>query len=450
MITDLTEGNISKRLWAFSIPMLISVIFQQLYSIADSVIAGKFIGEDALAAVGASYPISMIFMAVAIGANIGCSVVVSQLFGGKMYKEMKTAITTTFITVGALSVILTVVGLLLSDNLMRLINTPDNIFKDASIYINIYMGGLIFLFLYNICTGIFNALGDSKTPLYFLIGSSIGNIFLDWFFVAVIGMGVDGVAWATFICQGIAGALSLITLIRRLKTVKTEGKIKFFSGSMFKKVSVIAIPSIFQQSFISVGNIIIQSLINGYGSSIIAGYSAGSKLMVFGTTSLATVANGMSSFTAQNIGAGKTERVSKGFKAGCIMALLVALPFFIIYFFFGDTVLKLFLNSDSKLAFDTGKEFLKIIAPFFLAISIKFMGDAVLRGAGAMGWFMVTTFASLFIRIILAYVLAKSFDTTGIWLAWPVGWSLGMILSLIFYIKGVWKTGLNSKDCTEV
>ena len=439
MITDLTEGNISRKLWVFSIPMLISVIFQQLYNIADSVIAGKFIGEDALAAVGASYPISMMFMAVAIGSNIGCSVVVSQLFGGKIYKEMKTAITTTFITVGALSVILTVVGLLLSDNLIRMINTPDNIFKDASIYINIYMGGLVFLFLYNVCTGIFNALGDSKTPLYFLIGSSLGNIFMDWLFVAVFGMGVDGVAWATFICQGIAGVLSLITLIIRLKTVKTEGKVQLFSSSMFKKISAIAIPSIFQQSFISIGNIIVQGIINGYGSSIIAGYSAGSKLMVFGTTSLATVSNGLSSFTAQNIGAGKPERVSKGFRAGCMMALAVALPFFIIYFFFGDKVLKLFLNSESKLALDTGKEFLKIIAPFFLAISIKFMGDAVLRGAGAMGWFMVTTFASLFIRVILAFILSKTLDTRGIWLAWPVGWSLGMILSLFFYLKGLWK-----------
>ena len=439
MITDLTEGNISRKLWAFSIPMLISVIFQQLYNIADSVIAGKYIGEDALAAVGASYPISMMFMAVAIGSNIGCSVVVSQLFGGKMYKEMKTAITTTFITVGALSVLLTVMGLLLSDNLIRMINTPDNIFKDASIYINIYMGGLVFLFLYNVCTGIFNALGDSKTPLYFLIGSSLGNIFMDWLFVAVFGMGVDGVAWATFICQGIAGVLSLITLIIRLKTVKTEGKVQLFSSSMFKKISAIAIPSIFQQSFISIGNIIVQGIINGYGSSIIAGYSAGSKLMVFGTTSLATVSNGLSSFTAQNIGAGKPERVSKGFRAGCMMALAVALPFFIIYFFFGDKVLKLFLNSESKLALDTGKEFLKIIAPFFLAISIKFMGDAVLRGAGAMGWFMVTTFASLFIRVILAFILSKTLDTRGIWLAWPVGWSLGMILSLFFYLKGLWK-----------
>lgn len=439
MITDLTEGNISRKLWAFSIPMLISVIFQQLYNIADSVIAGKFIGEDALAAVGASYPISMIFMAVAIGSNIGCSVVVSQLFGGKMYKEMKTAITTTFITVGALSVLLTVMGLLLCDNIIRMINTPDNIFKDAYLYISIYMGGLVFLFLYNICTGIFNALGDSKTPLYFLIGSSLGNIFMDWLFVAVFGMGVDGVAWATFICQGIAGVLSLITLIIRLKTVKTEGKVQLFSSSMFKKISAIAIPSIFQQSFISIGNIIVQGIINGYGSSVIAGYSAGSKLMVFGTTSLATVSNGLSSFTAQNIGAGKPERVSKGFRAGCMMALAVALPFFIIYYFFGDKVLKLFLNSESKLALDTGKEFLKIIAPFFLAISIKFMGDAVLRGAGAMGWFMVTTFASLFIRIILAFVLSKTLDTRGIWLAWPVGWSLGMILSLFFYLKGLWK-----------
>ena len=311
MITDLTEGNISKKLWAFSIPMLISVIFQQLYNIADSVIAGKFIGEDALAAVGASYPITMIYMAIAIGSNIGCSVVISQLFGAKSYQDMKTAISTTFITCGILSTLLTMVGMATSKLLLRIINTPENIFADASIYLNIYIGGLIFLFLYNVCTGIFTALGDSRTPLYFLIGSSLGNIFLDGFFVIILKMGVAGIAWATFICQGISCVLSIIILGLRIRAIKTEGNKVLFSGRMFIKISYVAIPSILQQSFISVGNILIQSLINGFGSAVIAGYSAAIKLNTFCITSFTTLANGLSSFTAQNIGANKPERVQK-------------------------------------------------------------------------------------------------------------------------------------------
>lgn len=203
LMKDLTSGKPRNVLWAFSIPMLISVMFQQIYNIADSMIAGKFAGEDALAAVGASYPITMIFMAIAMGSNVGCSVIISQLFGGRKFKEMKTAITTTFTASAVLSLVLTILGLVFCHPLMRLIQTPDNIFGDAALYLNIYIVGLAFLFLYNICTGIFNALGDSKTPLYFLIGSSIGNIILDLVFVINFKMGVAGVAWATFIAQGI-------------------------------------------------------------------------------------------------------------------------------------------------------------------------------------------------------------------------------------------------------
>ena len=439
MITDLTEGNISRKLWSFSIPMLISVIFQQLYNIADSVITGKFVGEDALAAVGASYPITMIYMAVAIGCNIGCSIIISQLFGGKSYKDMKTAISTTFFSSGILSMILTVAGLVLCEPLLHMIHTPENIFADTATYLDIYVGGLVFLFLYNICTGIFTALGDSRTPLYFLIGSSLGNIFLDWYFVTAFHMGVAGVAWATFICQGIASLLSIITLINRLKRIKTEGKTVLFSGTMLKKISFVAIPSILQQSFISIGNIIIQSLINSYGSAIIAGYSAAIKLNTFGITSFSTLASGLSSFTAQNIGANKPERVKKGFRSGCILGLTLALPFFIAYFFFDETMLKLFLNSESSLAIQTGREFLKIVAPFYFVIAVKLMGDAVLRGAGAMGWFMAATFADLLLRIVLAYVLSGSMGTIGIWIAWPIGWVLAMIISVAFYRKGVWK-----------
>lgn len=224
MVKDLTVGKPDEVLWKFSIPMFISVIFQQMYNIADSVIAGKFAGEDALAAVGASYPITMIFMAIAVGSNIGCSVVISQLFGAKRYEKMKTAIYTTLISSVVLSAVLTILGLFGTDSLMRMIQTPENIFKDGALYLEIYIGGFLFLFLYNICTGIFQSLGDSRTPLYFLIGSSIGNVVLDTWFVAGFHWGVAGVAWATFLAQGIACVLAFFTLLLRLRNIKTEKK----------------------------------------------------------------------------------------------------------------------------------------------------------------------------------------------------------------------------------
>lgn len=224
MITDLTQGGISKRLWLFSIPMLISVMFQQIYNIADSMIAGKFVGEDALAAVGASYPVTMLFMAVAMGCNIGCSVVISQYFGRQANRRDEDGRLHHLFGQRRLSAALTVGGLLLSAPILRAIHTPSNIFASASLYLNIYIGGLVFLFLYNICTGVFNSLGDSRTPLYFLIGSSLGNIGLDLLFVTVFDMGVAGVAWATFIAQGAACLLSLATLRRRLNRLDTPGE----------------------------------------------------------------------------------------------------------------------------------------------------------------------------------------------------------------------------------
>lgn len=441
MIKDLTEGKPGKILWQFTIPMFVSVIFQQMYNIADSVIVGNFAknGEDGLAAVGASYPITMIFMAIAVGCNIGCAVVISQLFGAKRYKEMKTAVSTTLLASLALSVVLTVFGLLLSGGMLGVINTPENIFKDADVYLKIYIGGFVFLFLYNVVTGIFTSLGDSKTPLYFLIGSSLSNIALDWVFVAIFHWDVAGVAWATFICQGIACVLAMITLQRRLKEVVCEEKPELFSMPMLKKIAMFAIPSVLQQSFISVGNIFIQSLVNGFGSSVIAGYSAAVKINTFAVTCFSTLGNGISSFTAQNIGSGNNDRVKQGQREGIKMGLLIALPFFLLCFFEGSILIRLFMKEGAATALDTGVEFLRIVSPFYFVVSMKLTTDGLLRGSGAMSWFMIATFSDLILRVVLGYILAVPFGPTGIWMSWPVGWVIGTVMSLVFYGKGVWK-----------
>lgn len=440
MMKDLTVGEPRKILWQFTLPMFVSVIFQQLYNIADSIIVGNFAqnGEDALAAVGASYPITMIFMAVAMGCNIGCSVVISQLFGAKRYREMKTAVSTTVIASVVLSVVLTVFGVLFSRSMLTAIQTPENIFQDADVYLKIYIGGFIFLFLYNVVTGIFTSLGDSKTPLYFLIGSSLSNIALDWVFVALFHWDVAGVAWATFICQGIACILAAFTLQRRLKTVVCEAKPDLFSLSMLKRIGLMAIPSVLQQSFVSVGNIFIQRLINSYGSSVIAGYSSAIKINTFVITCFSTLGNGISSFTAQNIGAGKNDRVKQGMREGLKMGLLIAVPFFLICFLQGTILIRLFMNEEAEAALHTGVQFLRIVSPFYLVVSMKLTTDGLLRGSGAMKWFMISTFGDLILRVVLGYILAIPFDTTGIWMSWPVGWSIGTIMSLAFYKKGVW------------
>lgn len=434
MIKDLTEGEPGSVLVQFTLPMFVSVVFQQIYNIADSAIAGKFAGEDALAAVGASYPITMIFMAIAVGSNVGCAVVISQLFGGKDYESMKTAVSTTLISAFVLSVILTVCGLAGNRLLMELIHTPENIFSEGALYLKIYIGGFLFLFLYNVTTGIFTSLGDSQTPLYFLIGSSVGNIILDLLFVAVFHWGVAGVAWATFIAQGIACVLALFTMKKRLSLIETGGTPVLFSKEMLGRISVVAVPSILQQSFVSVGNIFIQSLVNGFGSSVIAGYSAAIKLNTFAVTSLSTLGNGVSSFTAQNIGAGKRERIGKGLVAGIKMGIVVVALFFVMYFFGKRMALGLFLNEgSSKAAMETGMQFLTIVSPFYLVIAVKLVVDGILRGARAMKAFMVSTFADLLLRVVLAYAFVPHYGARGIWMSWPVGWSVAMVLAVLLY-----------------
>lgn len=441
MIKDLTQGKPGRVLWQFTLPMFISVIFQQLYNIADSVIVGNFArhGENALAAVGASYPITMIFMAIAIGCNVGCSVVISQLFGAKRHREMKTAVSTTLLASCVLSIVLTAGGLIFTGLMLKMIRTPDNIFGDAAVYLRIYIGGFAFLFLYNIATGIFTSLGDSKTPLYFLVGSSLSNIFLDWLFVAVFHWDVAGVAWATFICQGIACILALITLGRRLKQIVCETRPALFSAVMLKKIALFAIPSVLQQSFVSVGNIFIQGLVNGFGSSVIAGYSAAVKINTFAITCFSTLGNAMSNFTAQNIGAKNNDRARQGLRAGWLIGLGIAVPFFAFGFFQGTALIRLFMNKETKLALETGVLFLKIVSPFYLIISLKLVTDGLLRGSGAMKSFMIATFSDLIIRVVLGYLLAQPFGTTGIWMSWPVGWICGTVISLAFYAKGSWK-----------
>ncbi len=439
MTYDLTKGKVNKVLLKFTIPLFISVIFQQMYSMADSLIAGRFVGEDALAAIGASYPITNIFNAVAIGCNVGCSVVISQLFGAKDYKRVKTAASTSLISCLVLGGVLTALGIALTPSLMRAIDTPENIFNESALYLAIYVGGFTFLFIYNIANGIFNSLGDSKTSLYFLIFSSVFNVVLDYVLVVFFKMGVGGVAWATFIAQGIAGVLSVITLLKRLKTLPVTEKTDLFSFKLLKRIARISIPSVLQQSFVSVGNVFIQKLINGFGSYVVAGFAAAFKLNMFTVNALCTIGNGVSSFTAQNYGAKKYNRIKEGMKWGSVFSIIAGCIFAVTYLAFNEQLLRLFMEKTvNEETVVSGMAFLKTVSPFFCFIGLKLVFDGVLKGTGSMKLFMVVTFTDLILRVILAFVFAPIWGYEGIWYSWPVGWTTATVLSLIFY-KGLSK-----------
>ena len=438
MNKDLTVGKPSSVLWRFCLPLFGSIIFQQLYNLADSFVAGRFVGENALAAVGNSYEITLIFIAFAFGCNIGCSVIVSQLFGAKRMADLKTAVYTTLIASGVVCLVLMGVGTLFCTNLLRMINTPEDILPDSKLYLDIYILGLPFVFYYNVATGIFSALGDSKTPFYFLAASSLSNIAVDILFVTAFQMGVAGVAWATFLCQGVSCILAVVVVFRRFRTIQTEETPKIFSWFLLKKIAVVAVPSILQQSFISIGNILIQGVINTFGSGVIAGYSAAVKLNNLVITSFTTLGNGISNYTAQNMGAEKPERVRQGFRAGLKLVWMLSVPLVALYLLCSSTVLRLFLDNPTGQAMQVGIQFLRILSPFYFVISAKLVSDGILRGAGLMKQFMAATFTDLILRVALAFLLSGPFGTVGIWSAWPIGWTVAMVLSILFYVKGPW------------
>jgi len=448
---DLTTGTPRTVLWKFCLPLFASVIFQQFYNIADSFVAGRFIGEYALAAVGNSYEITLIFIAFATGCNMACSVLTSQLFGAKNYRGMKCAIRTVMISIAVLCVVLMLFGFLSADWFLGFMNTPESIYVDSKLYMDIYIWSVPFLFFYNLSTGIFSAMGDSKTPFVFLAISSVTNIVLNLFFVAMFDMGVAGVAWATFLCQGISCLLGMVTVFKRLREVPDSYigediasqniiqndimERKLFNRIYFKKFVTLAIPSVLQQNSISIATILIQSTINDCGVGVTAGYAAGIKLSNMVIAAFTTLGNGISNFTAQNIGAGKLERVREGHKAGIQMVWRLCIPVVITYMLGARFLIRLFIDNPTQLALGAGTAFLYICAPFYFVLSMKLVTDGILRGAGLMKEFVIATTLDLILRVVLVKVLAGPFGYLGIWASWPIGWLLGTSLSLLFYRK---------------
>lgn len=441
---DLTVGKPGRVLLAYSLPLFGSIIFQQLYNIADSFVAGHFISTEALAAVGNSSEITLIFIAIAFGCNIGTSVVTANLFGQKEMKQVHTCVTTALIFCGILGVVLSAVGMLTSEWMLTLLDTPVETMKDSVAYIQIYLMSYVFLMLYQVATGIFSALGDSKTPFYFLAVSSIANIFVDIFFVRDFHMGVPGVAWATFLCQSISGIVAVIFVLKKVHEVVGGEKCPLFSGVLLKKMLIIAIPSAIQQSFISVGNILVQRVINGFGTACMGGYTAAIKLNNMFVTSVTALGNGMSNYTSQNLGAGKNERVRHGCRSGVAIGMTMGAIFAVVFYVFAKPLVYAFISDGNLEAVDVGVDFLHIVTPFYMFLSIKLMVDGVQRGAARMLQFMIATLSDLFLRVVLSFTLSPIFGIRRVWYSWPVGWVVGIVLSATLYL--VWARKLTAGE----
>lgn len=437
----MTSGSPGKTLFLFAIPMVLGNLFQQLYNIIDSIIVGNYVGADALAAVGASTTIVMLFVAIVTGLSIGGSVVIGQFYGAGSMKKVKSAVTTMLITAVAISLVLTVVGLLISGPVLKMMKTPDDLMEDAKTYLNIYFLGFLFLFLYNALNAVYNALGDSKTPLVFLFFSSLLNVYLDIKFVTDFQMGVAGVAWATLIAQGVSAILSLAWLTIRMKDILKLPGAKLFDTGLLKTICTMAVPSCLQQSIVSLGFVSVQALVNRYGGDFMAGYTAAIKIDSMAILPMVNVGNAVSNFTAQNIGAGKYERVGKGLKAGLLLSSSIAIAVSALLILWGDVFVGLFVDSElNPKVIETGTTYLRVVGVCYIIMGAMNSVNGALRGAGDVRRTFINTLCNFGTRVVLAYGLASVVGSSVIWYSIPIGWMVALIMGTVRYRSEKWKT----------
>lgn len=447
---DMINGNPTSSLVRFTLPVILGNLFQQLYNIVDSIVVGRCVGGDALAAVGTSSSITFLFIAIATGSSIGSGVVISQLFGAKEYKEMKTSIYTAILSIVGIALILTLIGVLLHPFILKIMNTPSHVFGDAADYLKIYFYGLTFLFLYNITNAVFNALGQSKIPLAFLTFSSILNIVLDLLFVIRFRMGVAGVAWATLVSQALSAIGSLIVLLYVVRKFQVEGKTVYYDVWALKRMWIVAFPSMIQQSIVSIGVVCVQSLVNSFDSVVMAGYAAASKIDNIAINPMVNIGNSVSTFTAQNIGAGKPERIKKGYRAGILMNGVICAILLLFVFLFGHSMIGMFMDSGkSGPSIEVGVHYIRVVSIFYFLMGFLNVTNGVLRGAGDIRFFMFATLCNFFSRVAFAYLLAGVIGMNAIWWSIPIGWTIGLCVSRFRYQTGKWKTKSLVDDCHE-
>ncbi len=429
-------------LCAFAAPIIIGNLFQQFYTMVDSVIVGRYVGEQALAAVGASYALTAVFICVAMGGGIGAAVVVSRYFGAGDYGRMKTAISTALIAFVGISVVLAVAGHVSNKAVLALLHTPENVLDQAGVYLDIYFFGLPFLFMYNILSSLFNALGKSRYPLFFLIFSSLLNGLLDVLFVTKLHAGVAGVAWATLLAQGISAVLSCAVFFVVMRAYKCGSYVRFRSKELVNMMHI-AVPSVLQQAAVSIGMLLVQSVVNGFGAEVLAGYAAAARVESIAVVPMASLSTALSSYTSQNIGAKKLERVFQGYHAANILVAAFAIASCVFLTLYHDRMMRLFLGTGgSALARSIGSRDMQFKGWFYGIMGAKMAVDGLLRGAGDMKFFTIANMVNLLIRVMLSMLLAPVVGVCMVWYAVPIGWLANFTISYTAYRSGKWKRSL--------
>lgn len=434
----MTEGVIWKQLILFSIPLLIGNLFQQLYNTVDSIIVGNYVGSQALASVGASTPIINLLVGFFMGIATGAGIIISQFFGARDNERLKASVHTSF----ALSIwagfFLTVIGIIFSPHILRLMGTPANVFDDSVLYLRIYFLGSLFLLLYNMGAGVLRAIGDSKRPLYYLCLSSVINIILDLVFVVGFKMGVAGVALATLIAQGISAILLMIQLMRSRESYAVNLKDVKVDKFVLREIIIVGIPTGLQQVIISLSNAIVQSSINSFGSDAIAGCSAYLKLDGFMILPIMSFSMAATTFTGQNLGAKQYSRIYKGLRTSILITTIYTVSACVIMYFFGGDALRIFTQEENVLQY--GRVMLDTIVPAYLALALMQSLVGTVRGAGKTIVTMVMSILSLCIVRVwwILTVLKVAPSIEGVFLGYPISWVVGFILMALYAWKGNW------------
>jgi len=449
---DLTTGSVGKNILRFAMPMLLGNLFQQLYTFVDQIIVGRYLGKEALAAVGASFPVIFTLIALIIGIATGGTIVISQFFGAKNFTKVKRAIDTIFIAMGIFAVIMTLVGLSFSEEIFRLIKLPEELMPMANTYLTIYVSGLVIFFGYNGVAAILRGLGDSITPLYFLVLATILNIGLDLLFIVKLGWGIEGAAFATLIAQGTAFMVAVFYLNRNHELIKFNIKEFAFDWEIFKQSLRIGLPTGLQHTFVALGMMALMGIVNGFGTDVVAGYTAAGRLDSLAVIPSMVFSIALSTFVGQNIGAGKLDRVKKGLTRTMLMSSAVAIVISILIILFKYPLMGLFTRDQAVI--DIGGEYLTIVTSFYLLFTAMFTYNGVMRGAGdTLIPMFITLFSLWVVRIPAAVFLSREtieifglhmkgagLGQSGIWWSIPCGWGIGLVFSYIYYKTGRWKT----------
>lgn len=435
---DLTHGSIVKAIILFSIPLLIGNLFQQLYNAVDSYVVGNYVGTNALAAVGASTPVINMLIGFFMGISTGAGVVIAQYFGAEDIKKMRLAIHNSMALTVVLGIALTIIGLICTNPLLQAIGVPLEVFSQASLYLAIYFWGLIFVMIYNMGSGILRSVGDSKRPLYFLIFSSVVNIVLDFLFVKGFGWGVAGAGYATLIAQAISALMVMYVLMKTNENYHLVLSEIGFKKDILLKIIKIGLPTGFQQSIVSLSNVIVQSYINVYGSSVIAGYSVTIKIDGFVNLPLQAFNMAVTTFVGQNIGAKQYDRVKKGAYMTTFLAMLTIGIFVILMYLFGRNFIALF--NREKAVIDAGRLMQLVFLPFYIFLPINQVINGVLRGAGRSSVPMyVMVFSFVVLRQIYLFIVTRFTSNIGyVFFGWPVTWIVCSIIFIFYFFKVDW------------